>query len=142
MTNLTTDDKIILETMEIDLIYLTNKYEKKINPKYTTKVNLDDGTLLIYNSGINLLMKKNFNDELLWIIIKLIVKDPSFRSIKLRKDKDFSSSAICTTKNISKIKAWYASNTIEYETLSLFFVVDGKGGIKNDIISQPWKDEV
>jgi len=79
-------------------------------------------------------MRKDFDENLLWNLTKIIIKDLNFTSIKLRKDKDFSSSALCTSKNFSKIKAWFASNTVDYDTLSLFFSVSGDDGSKKEIM--------
>ena len=54
-----------MEGLEIDLTYLFNKYDKKINPKYLRKIDLEKGTLLIYKSGLNILMRKDFDEDLL-----------------------------------------------------------------------------
>lgn len=121
-----TKDLIILEKMIIDLEFIYKKYDKKINPKYYKKINIKNINLLFYESGINILLKNDFNESIFWDIIKIIIRQPSFTCIKLRKDKDFSTSVVCTSKSFSKIKLWFTNNTLDYETLSLFFVTKDK----------------
>lgn len=131
--NLKTQDSILVEKLIIDLEYLYKKYHRKINPRYSDKIILNEISVLFYESGVNLLLKENFNEKIFWNIAKILITDQDFKAVKLRKDKDFSNSSICTSKSITKIKTWFTNNTIEYETLSIFFIIKND---KKDLIKE------
>lgn len=136
---LNTEDPLIMEQLMIDLNYLYKKYDKKINPKYINKFTIKNINVLIYNSGINLLLTEDFDEKVFWDLTKTIVKNPSFTAIKIRKNKDFSTTTICTSKNIQKIKSWFSSNLIDYEILSVFFMVKDKDELVADLLRQKEK---
>lgn len=56
--------ELIIENLEIDLDYLLKKYNKKLNPRYSKKYNLDRMTILSYTGGINFLLKEGFDEKL------------------------------------------------------------------------------
>ena len=126
-------DTLINEKILIDLEYLFNKYNNKINPKYTDIIIKDKITILFYKSGINVLIREDFNEKELWDITKIIISNNSFSCIKLRKNKDFTNTSLCTSKQLNKIKLWFSNNLVDYETLSLFYIVKDFKNTKEEI---------
>lgn len=124
---------VIRQQLLVDLEYLYKKYDKKVNPKYKDKISIDNISVLVYESGINLLIKEDYNEKIFWEIIKIIIKNPNFTCIKIRKDRDFSSTSMCTAKQYTKIRSWFASNTLEYETLSVFLLAKNNESIVEEI---------
>jgi hypothetical protein len=124
---------LLLENLIIDMEFLYKKYEKKINPKYKSKIDCDKIVILFYESGINVLLKKDFKEDILWEISKIMLSSKGYSCVKMRKDKDFLNTVMCTSKQLSKLKDWFRSNVMDYEILSLFFVVKEKKEIEERI---------